>query len=71
MFSYSGPRHVKVTGLWDEQALTGEEGEEYLDVLKGVQGLRRHVPGRASASWAWEEACEVARRGRPQSLAAV
>lgn len=32
MFSYLGPRHVKVAGLWDEQAL--QPG--YEDVLNGV-----------------------------------
>lgn len=33
MFSYSGPRHVKVFGLWDEQALYAAT---YQDMLKGV-----------------------------------
>lgn len=33
MFSYSGPRHVKVAGLWDEQALYAAAEQ---DMLKGV-----------------------------------
>ncbi len=33
MFSYKGPRHVKVAGLWDEQALFAAA---YQDLLKGV-----------------------------------
>ncbi len=33
MFSYKGPRHVKVAGLWDEQSLFAAA---YQDMLKGV-----------------------------------
>ena len=33
MFSYKGPRHVKVAGIWDEQALYAAA---YQDLLKGV-----------------------------------
>lgn len=32
MFSYKGPRHVKIAGLWDENALM----EAYQELLKGV-----------------------------------
>jgi len=36
MFSYKGPRHVQVAGLWDEQALYAAV---YQDMLKGVHVL--------------------------------
>ena len=40
MFSYSGPRHVKVFGLWDEQALYAAT---YQDMLKGCVGAAHHL----------------------------
>jgi len=39
MFSYAGPRHVKVAGLWDEQGLSAgiaPDGTLDPDLLKGV-----------------------------------
>ena len=51
MFSYKGPRHVKVAGLWDEQGLTAgsaPDGTLDPDLLKVIASDCLRLPRIAS-----------------------
>ena len=44
MFSYAGPRHVRVAGLWDEQALYAAAYQDLLKRCHVLVGTPEYAP---------------------------
>ena len=43
MFSYKGPRHVQVAGLWDEQSLYAADAQDALKGVHVIVGTPEHI----------------------------